>query len=115
MNKKSHLIALGTLGRPYKFLGELHFFPYKSESQIVLKNLNVKVGKNEKNIDDMLIEEFISKSNIIKFKNIDSKELASFLSKNILFIYRNQMPELSNNEYYLVDLIGCLVFGDKKE
>ena len=25
------------------------------------------------------------------------------------------MPELSDNEFYLVDLIGCLVFGDKKE
>ena len=115
MNKKSHLIAFGTLGRPYKLLGELHFFPYNSESQIFLKNLNVKVGRNEKNIDDMLIEEFRSDSNIIKFKNIDSRELASSLSKKKLFIYRNQMPELSDNEFYLVDLIGCLVFGDKKE
>ena len=115
MNKKSHLIALGTLGKPYNFLGELHFYPYNSESQINLNEMKVNVGENKKNIDDFFVEEYSFVSNIIKLKNIDSRELASSLSKNKLFIYRNQMPELSDNEYYLVDLIGCLVFGDKKE
>tara|TARA_Y100001970_G_C13892624_1_gene679521 strand:+ start:214 stop:723 length:510 start_codon:yes stop_codon:yes gene_type:complete len=115
LNKSSHLIALGTLGRPYKFLGELYFFPYNIDSQISLKKMNVMVGKNKKNIDDMFVEEFSSISKVLKFKDIDSRELASSLSKSKLFIYREQMPQLSNNEYYLVDLIGCLVCGKENE
>ena len=49
------------------------------------------------------------------FKDIDSRELASSLCKSKLFIYRKQMPQLSNNEYYLVDLIGCLVCSNENE
>ena len=111
----SHLIALGVLGKPYKLLGELHFFPYNINSEISLKDMNVLIGKNENNINNMYIEDFISISNIIKFKNVDSKELASSLCRDKLFIYRKQMLELPNDEYYLVDLIGCMVIGSKKE
>ena len=115
MSNNSPLVALGILGKPYKLLGEVHFFPYNVNSEISFNGMNVLIGKNRNSLDSMYIDSFNSKSNIIKFDTIDSKELAGSLSKKKLFIYREQMPDLKNNEYYLVDLIGCIVVGSEKE
>ena len=107
MSKNSLLIALGVLGKPYKLLGEIHFYPYNNNSEIILNDIDIYIGKNENKINRMYVDSYNLDSNIIKFQNVDSRELASSISKNKLFILRNQMPELPNNEYYLVDLIGC--------
>ena len=113
MSKNSLLIALGVLGKPYKLLGEIHFYPYNNNSEIILNDIDIYIGKDENKINRMYVDSYNLDSNIIKFQNVDSRELASSISKNKLFILRNQMPELPNNEYYLVDLIGCEVFDEK--
>jgi len=114
LNNTSSLIALGVLGKPYKLFGEVHFSPYNVNSEISLNGMNVLIGKNENCLDCMYVDNFNSKSKIIKFDNVDSKELARSLSKKKLFIYRDQMPDLPNDEYYLVDLIGCIVVSKKE-
>ena len=115
MSNNSPLIALGVLGKPYKLLGEIYFFPYNINSEISFKGMDVLIGKNENSLDSMYIDNFNCKSNILKFNNVDSKELAVLLSKKKLYIYRDQMPDLLNDEYYLVDLIGCIVVSNENK
>jgi len=103
LSNNSPLIALGVLGKPYKLLGEIYFFPYNINSEISFKGMDVLIGENENSLDSMYIDNFNCKSNILKFNNVDSKELAVLLSKKKLYIYRDQMPDLLNDEYYLVD------------
>ena len=115
MGNESTLVALGTLGKPYKLYGEIYFIPFNHNSNISFKGMNVLFGIDENKTNNLFVESFNSKSNILKFKNIDSKESASKLSKKKIFILRHQMPKLNKGEYYLVDLIGCTVLSDKNE
>jgi len=82
LSKKTNLIvALGVIGRPYKLQGEVFFFPYNIDSTITYESANVLIGKNEKSLDSMHIDSYNSRTNILKINKINSKELASKLSK----------------------------------
>ena len=111
MNNCAYVVPIGTIGKSYKFSGEVHYFPYNIDSCLPKKNMDVWIG-NEKNKVKVTLEyiHFRKNSNIMKIKGIDSRERARDIKNNIIYISRKQMPDLVDYEYYLFDLIGCDVF-----
>ncbi len=50
----------------------------------------------------------------IKFKNIDSRELAKTLTNKFLTVPRAEAAPLEDGEFYTFDIIGCEVFNGSK-
>ncbi len=46
---------------------------------------------------------------IVQIKNCDDRDQARDLTDHAVYIHRNQLPELPQDEYYFHDLIGCQV------
>lgn len=65
----------------------------------------------------MAVESGFAKDNIlnIKFENCNDRDQALALKGTLVAIERNQLPELGENEYYFVDLIGLSVYNKQNE
>ena len=82
---------------------------------------NISTYKNfEILIDDCLekieIENITFEKDIkIKIKGIDDRTTAEQYLKKEIYIDRNELPSLGENEYYWQDLIGLQVFSEDKK
>ena len=110
MSKEIFFVPLGKLGKPHRFNGDIKFLPYNIETKISLQNKNVYLGDDLRNIKKYFVEGYNKNRKILKIKGVNSRELAVAFSKKKLFIDREYLPKISDDSYYLIDLIGCDVF-----
>ena len=71
----------------------------------------VKKAGNEIKLD---IESLKYQKNnlIVKFKQITSIEEAEKYKNAVLYVSKDELPELPENVYYIADLLGCEVYED---
>ena len=110
MSKEIFFVPLGKLGKPYRFNGDIKFLPYNIETKISLQNKSIYLGDDLRNIKKYFVEGYNKKRKILKIEGVNSRELAVTFSKKKLFIDREYLPKISDDSYYLIDLIGCDVF-----
>ncbi len=114
MSKKIVFVPLGKTGKPFKFNGYIQFFPYNNDTKVSLDNKNVYLGEDTNNIKKYVIQNYNKDRKTLKIKGVNTRELAVAFSKKKLFIKREDLPKISRDSYYLVDLIGCEVFEENK-
>ena len=78
--------------------------------EISLQNKSIYLGDDLRNIKKYFVEGYNKKRKILKIEGVNSRELAVAFSKKKLFIDRENLPKISEDSYYLIDLIGCDVF-----
>lgn len=110
------LISIGIVQKPHGVRGELKIFPKTDfikerfkKGQVVQFQLNGKTT-------ELVIEttRMHKGSVLIKFEGLNSLNDVEFFHKGELFVPRDEMHELPEDEYYFVDLVGCGVYRDNE-
>jgi len=102
------LIPLGKIVKPHGILGEVKIRLFNSESKTLKVGQSVWVGIQGKKNESLVIERLTLKSekSRLKFKNINDRNSAELLRDFTLSVCRDEFPETSDKEFYLIDLIG---------
>jgi 16S rRNA processing protein RimM len=109
-------VELGRVVKPHGVRGELKVRLYWSESLVLSEVpsvcLNVDGSEAPRRFE---IEHcrYVPKGVLLKLKGIDDPDAAEKLRNAVLSLPRHELPELAEDEYYLVDLIGAEVVGPR--
>ena len=109
---KDKLIPVGSLVKHHGLKGELKVFLYNEDSETLVEGLTIWIENNDNFISYYLENVRGSKNNlIIKFENINSREMSQFLIKREIYVSRDDFPDL-NEGFYLNDIIGFKIKSD---
>ena len=109
---KDNLIVIGVITGKHGIKGLLKIKWYTETSKgLELYNPVYLKNGNEFNLSIM----FENKGNAIcKLEGISSPEEVELLKGQELYAKRSDFPDLNNNEYYQIDLVGCKVENTEK-
>ena len=113
MSNDFKLVPIGEILKPHGIKGELKILLYNEKSRSLKNNKLVFLGDNE-NLLEFKIERisFFIKKNRIKLFEINNKEAAESLRGKVVNIYRSNLPDLKEGEYYLNDLIDFTIVDE---
>lgn len=116
--KKNDLIELGTCNKPFGIKGGFHFFLHNPQESILANNSVITLTPKDSSSNlPAEGEDFKIKS--IQFGNKTMCYLEGITDRNVVeamvpfYIHypRSMFPEVSEDEFYLNDLIGVEVFN----
>jgi len=110
--KKKELVHVGTFGQPQGLKGhiKINIFTSSFESFKILKNYFIE--ENKSNLVFVSLRK-IGKKYIGSLKGCEDRDTALSFNGKHIFSLRENFPKNNNNEYYVVDLIGCEVVNMK--
>ena len=123
MNEKiekilNDMVPIGVLTRTHGLRGELRFVLFTNVLEI-LENLDeVFLYSEDQRRGFFLRVESIrtgSKTFLIKFEEFDTKEDAEVLKGFKVFVRREELPELGEDEYYYEQILGCRVYEEEED
>lgn len=105
---------LGKIGRPKSFKGEVNFIFDNDcpEDYLEVKEFLVLVGKR---LVPYAVESMSIKNNgqgVIRFKGFKSDEDANRIKNFEVYLPNELLPELDEEDFYLHDLVGCVVIDE---
>ncbi len=112
------LIALGKIVRARGLKGEVQVYPYTNNPNNFLEYGDLFVGSLEKGFKAMTLKKVQRVDNkrvMAFFEGIGDRNQAEALIGCEIFVPREKLPALSEDEYYWNDLIGLLVITNKGE
>ena len=104
-----NLIRFGILLKPHGLKGYISVKFFNKHSRLLSKK-NKIFFKN--NLDNFLTIEFInynSKNNLVKFFELSARNEVEEFNNTDFYVDKNILPNLSNNENYFVDFLGCIL------
>lgn len=108
------LISIGIIQKPHGIRGEVKVFP-KTDfiEERFKKGTNIILDLNGKRSAQVIETVRMHKGSVlVKFKGLDSLNDVEFYHKGELFIEREQMHDLPEDEFYFVDLVDCEAFNE---
>jgi len=108
-------ISIGKITKTHGLKGELKFYPSIDEAWIVgIKLIRSSFENPLEKFRDYDVQSIRGKDRpfIIKFKGVDTIELASQLAGQTIYISRDQFPDLPENEYYWFQVEGLKVYDE---
>lgn len=116
--KKDDLIELGSCNKPFGIKGGFHFYLHNPKESILKNNSIITLIPSDRS-SSIEVEGAEFKIKSIQFGNKTLCYLEDITDRNIVeamipfLIYypRSRFPEVSDNEFYLNDLIGVEVFN----
>jgi len=106
------LVIVGKLYRTFGIKGDLRF-------EIFPPNLEIPEKfyiKDQKNGFILITVESVSrKRGLIRFKEFDTREKAKKITNKYLYLEKEKLPELEEDEYYVYQLIGLDVYMDNRK
>ena len=102
------LIAIGVLTSPSGLLGEVKIVLYERDFLNLKKIKKVFIGKDNKNITEMLIlgAKISGSRPVIKLDKITSREEVINYKNNFIFVLKSERIKLSKDKFFVDDLIG---------
>ena len=112
--KKNELFHVGTFGQPQGLKGDIkiNIFTSSFESFKKLKNFFMKDGKSCWIFTSL---RKVGKKNIGSIEGCQDRDAALDFKGKHIFAFRENFPKINNDEYYVVDLIGCEVINVENE
>lgn len=108
-------LRVGVISSTHGVRGEVKVFPttddikrFKQLENIILDRKNQKTTVEIENV------RFFKQMVILKLKGVDDMDEAAKYKGTDLLIAREDALPLAEGEYYICDLIGCLVFSEDK-
>ncbi|KJV56350.1 16S rRNA processing protein RimM [Orientia chuto str. Dubai] len=103
MSSKSKLIAVGIISSPYGIRGQV---AVKSFTDPAGNILNYELKDCHKNIIKIHSAKILAKKIICNIDKITTRTAAEQLVHKKLYIYKYELPQLQESEYYIEDLKG---------
>ena len=112
--KKNDLVHVGTFGQPQGLKGDIkiNILTSSFESFKILKNYFMEDGKT---IFHFTALRKIGKKNIATLEGCEDRNAALDYKGMHVFSSKENFSKISEDEYYVIDLIGCRVFNVEKE
>lgn len=107
------LLRVGVISNTHGIRGEVKVFPTTDDLNRFrqLKDVLLDTGKELLPLEVTGVK-FFKNQAILKFKGIDSiNEIEKYKGKDLLVTRENAVP-LEEGEYFICDLIGCLVLSE---
>ncbi len=108
--ERDDFIPLGKISKPHGIRGEVKIYPYSgSPEQFVDAYKHIYMAVDEQG---PLVELTIERSRIqgklvlAKFKNYSDRAAAEHIVGREVFVHKNNLPDLSEDEFYLHELVG---------
>lgn len=113
MSDSKHILV-GKIVAPQGIRGEVRVQSF-AEKTTDFKNM--AVFSNQFGADDFRFVRVVPNSNVViaKIRGVDDRNMAETLRGTELFVARDALPELSDDEFYQADLIGFDVIHDGKK
>ncbi|GAB6071709.1 ribosome maturation factor RimM [Venenivibrio stagnispumantis] len=104
------MVIIGKLHKAHGIKGNIKI-------EIYLQNFrlpDIVYIKEDNEFKPLQIEFLDRKTNLVKFKNIDTPEKAKELNQKYIYIEEDKLPKLKKDEFYHFQLIDCYVVLDDK-
>jgi 16S rRNA processing protein RimM len=106
-------LPFGALGRPHGNTGEITFRPYHSRGwrlDTVALPLEAVIGEpgSEISVTVTAVRPVVD-GFLLRLGGVSTREGAASLTGRQLWLFRTTLPRLGADEFYVEDLIGCLV------
>ena len=112
------MVPIGVIGKVHGLSGEVRFFPLTNVPEII-ENLDEVFLYSEKKdrgfflkIESMRIG---PKSLLVKFEEFDDRESSRILEGFKVYIKREELPDLEEDEYYFEEIYDCEVYEEGKD
>lgn len=111
---KQNLIQIAFSNSSHGIKGEFTVKLINEESRSLENGMTIFIKKDDQFIEKEI--EFIRFGNktIMKLKNINDRNQSDELVPFEIYIDKKDLPELEEDEFYMVDLIGLDVFDEKE-
>ena len=112
------MVPVGVLGKVHGLHGEVKFTPFTNVPEIIENLYEVFLYSEEKGRGFFLRVESIRampKKLLVKFEEFDRREDAEVLEGFKVYIRREELPELGEDEYYYEEIYDCEVYEDGKD
>ena len=111
------LIPLGKIIKPHGIKGEVKIQFYNRDSDLMVTDKSVWIKTIDGQIKSYDIEKFNFQSvnPILKLTEITNREMAESLRRCEFLLSRSDFPELEDNQFYMIDLIGYQAFDEDKQ
>lgn len=109
-------VAVGRFGSPYGVKGWIKIISYTDPIERILDYLPWYIVRGNTKFLLTAVKGKIHGDNlIVQFKDCQDRDIAKTYTNLEIYIDREQLPPLSDDEYYWVDLIGLQVFNREEE
>jgi len=105
MNK----IKIGKIVNVAGLKGEVKIYNYSDSNERYARLNSIYVEDTAHRIEKV---RYVKRAVILKLSGIDSREAAEEARGKDIYITEKDLPELAEDEYFIRDLIGVLVFDD---
>ena len=109
-------ISVGRVTKVHGLKGELKFYPSMDDTWVAdAKRIRLSRDNPVQDFAEYYIQSIRGKDNplIIKFKEIDCIEAAEGLAGQTLYVLRDQLPDLPEDEYYWFQIEGLRVYDEE--
>lgn len=113
----SEWLVCGRFGRPHGVKGEVRLWTYNQQTESLYKGMKVYIGPHPKQQNDPILpathQLTLSKVRedgkglIVGFKELHFRDQAQTLNHLAWLLPRVSFPELDDDEFYLIDLVGA--------
>jgi 16S rRNA processing protein RimM len=112
-----NLLEVGVVTRPHGIRGAVVVFSPLGEASALRNLASLYIGKDSHQVSPYSISEvsWMPRGWKIQLREILDCESAEKLRSCLVFADRNDLPELGLNEYYVADLVGFSVLGERDE
>jgi len=106
-------VVIGKFGRPHGVRGELRFWPHNPDSSVLAEGRVVGVEGAPDDASTHVVEKAraAAKFWIVKLEGVDDRDEAAAFRNREVYVSRDVLPELDDDEYYHADLVGLAVLG----
>lgn len=106
-------LRVGVITSTHGIKGEVKVYP-TTDSPLRFKEIENVIIKGTKGDIEAVVEEvrFFKNMAIVKFDAFDSPEEAARYRQSDIMISRENAQPLEEGEYYIADLLGCIVVAD---
>ena len=110
-------VAIGKIGRPHGVRGEARLFLFNPTSETVHPGLNAFLCPDRGSEVAVEVEKarYAAKFVIVKFKGIDGRQAIDEFKHAILEVDPDDLPELDDDQFYQVELLGAPVYVADEE
>ena len=112
------MVPIGVIGKVHGLAGEVRFFPFTNIPEVI-ENLDEVFLYSEKRergfflkIESMRIG---PRSLLVKFEEFDDRESSRVLEGFKVYINREKLPKLEEDEYYFDEIYDCEVYEEGED